>query len=196
MDPDRPRRDRGGRRHRADLPDAVGGAGPLHPERLGGAHRGRVDDGAAREGAGGPPSAAGDRSGHPHGGTGRGAEPVGAVLRRRARAGPRTDGGRVGRRPRVSRRRPRRRARRSRDDHLHVGDDRRAEGRDAHARIPRRQHDGGRRGARRARGRRRAVVPAAQPRLRADGLLRLPAARRHDDLRRVARDHRPRRAAS
>ena len=75
------------RRHRADLSDAVGGAGPLHPERLRRPHRGRVDAGAAREDAGGPPSAAGDRSGHPdRSRTGRSPEPVGAVLRRRARS--------------------------------------------------------------------------------------------------------------
>ena len=85
-------------------------------------------------------------------------------------------------------------ARGSRHHHLHLGNDRRAQGRDAHARSARGQHDVGRPGARRARGRRRALVPAAQPRLRADGLLRLSAVRRHHDLRRVARDHRPRRA--
>ena len=40
---------------------------------------------------------------------------------------------------------------RARDDHLHLGHDRRAEGRDADARQPGRQPDGGRRCARRAR---------------------------------------------
>ena len=49
---------------------------------------------------------------------------------------PRQEGSR--RVPRT-RRRP---ARRSRDDHLHLGDDRRAEGRDAHAREPGRQRQG------------------------------------------------------
>ncbi len=41
-------------------------------------------------------------------------------------------------------------------------------------------------------GRRRAVVSAAQPRVRADGGLRLSAVRRHHRLRRVVRNDRPR----
>ena len=58
---------------------------------------------------------------------------------------------------------------RPRDDHLHVGDDGRAEGRDAVARQPRLECPGGRRRAAVVAGGRRAVVPAAQPRVRADG---------------------------
>ena len=59
---------------------------------------------------------------------------------------------------------------RARDHHLHLGHDRRAEGRDADARQPRRRTCmAGAEVLDVCAGRRRAVVPAAQPRVRADG---------------------------
>ena len=107
-------------------------------------------------------------------------------------AGTRADGGGVGRRPRVPRRGARGPSRRPGDHHLHVGDDRRAQGGDAHARESRREPARGGHGARRLPGRRRAVVPPAQPRLRAHGLVHLSVHRRHDHLRRIVRHARPR----
>ena len=112
------------------------------------------------------------------------------VARARSRAA--ADG--VGRRQGVPRRGARRPARAARDDHLHLRHDRRAEGRDADprragvepARPPPACCDV-------SRERRRLVVPAAQPRLRADGR---PGSTCycgvHDRLRRIVRHHRPR----
>ena len=90
-----------------------------------------------REDPGSPPPAAGDRSGDPdRSGAGRSPSPSVLSFDEVVRARACADGGRVGSR-RASSATPRaRRARRSRDHHLHVGHDRRAEGRDAHARAP------------------------------------------------------------
>ena len=66
-------------------------------------------------------------------------QPVGHLARGGRRARPRAPDGRVGRRPGVPRPGARRAARSARDDHLHVGHDGRAEGRDAVARQPRRR---------------------------------------------------------
>ena len=117
------------------------------------------------------------------------------TLDERGAAGTRADGGGVGRRPRLPRHGARGPSRRPGHHHLHVGDDRRAQGGDAHAREPRRESARGGHGARRLPGRRRAVVPPAQPRLRADGLVHLSVYRRHDHLRRVVRHARPRHRA-
>ncbi len=97
------------------------------------------------------------------------------------------DCGRLGGRPCVSGASPRRPPGRSRDDHLHVRHDRRAEGRHAHPRQPGRERRGRalRPGPeRRGHG---AVVSAALPRVRAHGRLRLSRRRRVDDFCRVDR---------
>ncbi len=88
--------------------------------------------------------------------------------------------------------------RRHRHDHLHVGNDGPSEGRRAHAPEHPVEPDGGERRRADPRGRRAAVVPAAQPRLRAAGALPLPAARLPGQLRRIAADRleRPRAGAA
>ena len=77
------------------------------------------------------------------------------------------------------------------DDHLHVGDDGRAEGR-ACCRTATSSRMSGGADVLQFAGGRRALVPAAQPCVRADGLLHLPPLRRDRRVRRVARHDRPR----
>ena len=80
--------------------------------------------------------------------------------------------------------------RRCGDHHLHVGDERRSEGRHADARQPAVQRRGGGQSTGRDQRRCRAVVPATQSRVRADGALHVSLRRRHRRVRRIAGDAR------
>ena len=132
----RPRDPDARRRHRAGLSDADRRAGALHPAGRRRAHRVRVDRGAAREAAGA--SATSCRRSKRSSSFDAGRRPRRRRCWRSTRvadARPRAADGRVGRRPRVPRPRARGPARAARDDHLHLGHDRRAQGRDAVARA-------------------------------------------------------------
>ena len=155
----------GRRRHGADLSHALRGAGPLHPPGLRRAPRDRVD---ARRSS---------TSCRKSGTCCRRSRRSSSMERRRAGPGASvmtldevaqrgharmTGEWGAGRGFRDAARAVR--SRRPCDDHLHLGDDGRAQGCDAHAREPRREPARGGHGARRLPGRRRAVVPPAQPR--------------------------------
>ena len=135
-------------RHRADLSDAGRRAGLLHPQRLGSARRHRLGSRAARKDPVDPPPRAapgvrrGDRRQHARDASAAAVRRErAATARRRLRVDARgTRRARTrGRGTRAGSDRAARGTRRvdptvrSRDDHLHLGHDRRAERRDAHA---------------------------------------------------------------
>ena len=116
-------------------PTLSAGAGPLHPRRLRGDHCGRLDPDAARQDPGDPPPAAGtSQAVVVMDAAAAGQSPRSSRSPTLPRAGTRRMQAEWGVARQFRDARARRPARAARDDHLHLGHHRRAEGRDAHPR--------------------------------------------------------------
>ncbi len=169
-----------------DLPDAAGRPDHAPAERLRGEGDFRVDAGAARQDPHDQGAVPDPRPRDPRRGQSAGRAGLHHVSRRRRPRArdPRDEPGRL----RAAR--GAREARRRRDDHLHLGHDGGAQGRDAHALQPGVQRRYRLRGHPVHGGRRGPLVPAALARLRADARLRLPLQDGLDRVRRVDRQAR------